>query len=82
MGKSESQMDIVEKSTRPGQKSWNFVTIGLTVLLILMTCAVVVLLILHSSSRGTSIYLNRLCIFKLKKYILTREEFRNEGKNP
>nr|XP_056721305.1 membrane metallo-endopeptidase-like 1 [Euleptes europaea] len=51
MGKSESQMDIVEKSTRPGQKSWNFVTIGLSVLLILMTCAVVALVILHSSSR-------------------------------
>lgn len=58
MGKSESQMDIVEKSTRPGQKSWSFVTVGLAVLLTLMTCAVVALVFLYSSSRdmrnGTS----------------------------
>ncbi|XP_060115115.1 membrane metallo-endopeptidase-like 1 isoform X2 [Heteronotia binoei] len=51
MGKSESQMDIVEKSTRPGQKSWSFVTIGLAVLLTLMTCAVVTLVFLYSSNR-------------------------------
>ncbi|XP_015266632.1 PREDICTED: membrane metallo-endopeptidase-like 1 isoform X3 [Gekko japonicus] len=51
MGKSESQMDIVEKSTRPGQKSWSFVTIGLAVLLVLMTCAVVALIFLYSSGR-------------------------------
>ncbi|XP_054857927.1 membrane metallo-endopeptidase-like 1 isoform X2 [Eublepharis macularius] len=58
MGKSESQMDIVEKSTRAGQKSWSFVAIGLLVLLIFMTCAVVVLVVLYSNSRdmqnGTS----------------------------
>uniref|UniRef100_A0A8C8SL26 Membrane metalloendopeptidase like 1 n=1 Tax=Pelusios castaneus TaxID=367368 RepID=A0A8C8SL26_9SAUR len=47
MGKSESQMDIVEKSTKSGKKSWSFVTIGLSVLLLLMTCAVVTLVILY-----------------------------------
>lgn len=52
MGKSESQMDIVEKSTKSGKKSWSFVAIGLAVLLLLMTCAVVALVILYASSRG------------------------------
>ncbi|KAJ6658842.1 hypothetical protein lerEdw1_019765 [Lerista edwardsae] len=51
MGKSESQMDIVEKSTRSGQKSWNLITISLAVLLVLMTCAVIALVILYSNSR-------------------------------
>ncbi|TFK13890.1 Membrane metallo-endopeptidase-like 1 [Platysternon megacephalum] len=50
MGKSESQMDIVEKSTKSGKKSWSFVTIGLSVLLLLMTCAVVALVILYANS--------------------------------
>uniref|UniRef100_A0A8B9BNC0 Uncharacterized protein n=1 Tax=Anser brachyrhynchus TaxID=132585 RepID=A0A8B9BNC0_9AVES len=54
MGKSESQMDIVEKSTKPGKKSWRFVAIGLAVLLLLMTCSVVTLVILYASSRGKS----------------------------
>ncbi|XP_065506002.1 membrane metallo-endopeptidase-like 1 isoform X3 [Caloenas nicobarica] len=53
MGKSESQMDIVEKSTKSGKKSWSFVAITLAVLLLLMTCAVVALVILYASSRGT-----------------------------
>ncbi|XP_053942086.1 membrane metallo-endopeptidase-like 1 isoform X3 [Cuculus canorus] len=53
MGKSESQMDIVEKSTKSGKKSWSFVAIGLAVLLLLMTCAVVALVILYASSRGS-----------------------------
>uniref|UniRef100_A0A8B9RY54 Uncharacterized protein n=1 Tax=Accipiter nisus TaxID=211598 RepID=A0A8B9RY54_9AVES len=54
MGKSESQMDIVEKSTKSGKKSWSFVAIGLAVLLLLMTCAVVALVILYASSRGVT----------------------------
>lgn len=53
MGKSESQMDIVEKSTKSGKKSWRFVAIGLAVLLLLMTCSAVALVILYASSRGT-----------------------------
>ncbi|XP_053136967.1 membrane metallo-endopeptidase-like 1 isoform X2 [Hemicordylus capensis] len=52
MGKSESQMDIVEKSTRSGQKSWSFVAVCLTVLLVLMTCAMAALAVLYSNSRG------------------------------
>lgn len=52
MGKSESQMDIVEKTTRSGQKSWSLVALSLSVLLVLMSCAVVSLVILYSKSRG------------------------------
>ncbi|XP_015504035.1 membrane metallo-endopeptidase-like 1 isoform X3 [Parus major] len=53
MGKSESQMDIVEKSTKSGKKPWSFVAIGLAVLLLLMTCVAVALVILYASSRGS-----------------------------
>ncbi|OXB78129.1 UNVERIFIED_CONTAM: hypothetical protein H355_007271, partial [Colinus virginianus] len=53
MGKSESQMDIVEKSTKSGRKSWRSVAIGLAVLLLLMTSSAVALVILYASSRGT-----------------------------
>uniref|UniRef100_A0A8C3U7D2 Membrane metalloendopeptidase like 1 n=1 Tax=Catharus ustulatus TaxID=91951 RepID=A0A8C3U7D2_CATUS len=49
MGKSESQMDIVEKSTKSGKKPWSFVAIGLAVLLLLMTCAAVALVILYAT---------------------------------
>ncbi|XP_048417514.1 membrane metallo-endopeptidase-like 1 isoform X2 [Stegostoma tigrinum] len=49
MGKSESQMDIVEKTTRSAKKSWSFVEIALTVLLLLMTCAVVALVVLYTN---------------------------------
>ncbi|XP_048471073.1 membrane metallo-endopeptidase-like 1 isoform X4 [Rhincodon typus] len=52
MGKSESQMDIVEKSTKSAKKSWSFVEIALTVLLLLMTCAVVALVVLYTSQGG------------------------------
>lgn len=45
-------MDIVEKSTKSGKKSWRFVAIGLAVLLLLMTCSAVALVILYASSRG------------------------------
>uniref|UniRef100_H3BI35 Membrane metalloendopeptidase like 1 n=1 Tax=Latimeria chalumnae TaxID=7897 RepID=H3BI35_LATCH len=51
MGKSESQMDIVEKSTRAGKKSWSLIEIGLSVLLLLMICAVVALAILYTAKR-------------------------------
>uniref|UniRef100_A0A8C3SK79 Membrane metalloendopeptidase like 1 n=1 Tax=Chelydra serpentina TaxID=8475 RepID=A0A8C3SK79_CHESE len=54
MGKSESQMDIVEKSTKSGKKSWSFVTISLSVLLLLMTCAVVALYGTNSGSICTT----------------------------
>ncbi|XP_053546318.1 membrane metallo-endopeptidase-like 1 [Bombina bombina] len=51
MGKSESQMDIVEKSSKSVKKSWSFVEIGLSVLLSLMTCAAIALLILYTSNK-------------------------------
>ncbi|XP_078094880.1 membrane metallo-endopeptidase-like 1 isoform X1 [Mustelus asterias] len=51
MGKSESQMDIVEKSTKSVKKSWTFIEIALTVLLLLMTCAVVALVVLYTTQR-------------------------------
>uniref|UniRef100_A0A8C2YWF8 Membrane metalloendopeptidase like 1 n=1 Tax=Cyclopterus lumpus TaxID=8103 RepID=A0A8C2YWF8_CYCLU len=39
MGKSESQMDIMEKSSKPGKRRWTFAEIGLSVLLLLVSCA-------------------------------------------
>ncbi|XP_067873227.1 membrane metallo-endopeptidase-like 1 isoform X3 [Heterodontus francisci] len=51
MGKSESQMDIVEKSTKSVKKSWTFIEIALTVLLLLMACAVVALVVLYTTQR-------------------------------
>ncbi|XP_067826373.1 membrane metallo-endopeptidase-like 1 isoform X3 [Heptranchias perlo] len=51
MGKSESQMDIVEKSTKSIKRSWTFIEIALTVLLLLMTCAVVALVVLYTTQR-------------------------------
>uniref|UniRef100_A0A7M4F2G7 Membrane metalloendopeptidase like 1 n=1 Tax=Crocodylus porosus TaxID=8502 RepID=A0A7M4F2G7_CROPO len=54
MGKSESQMDIVEKSTKSGKKSRSFVAIGLSVLLLLMTCTVVALVILYATGNVSS----------------------------
>uniref|UniRef100_A0A8C9FB20 Membrane metalloendopeptidase like 1 n=1 Tax=Pavo cristatus TaxID=9049 RepID=A0A8C9FB20_PAVCR len=53
MGKSESQMDIVEKSTKSGKKSWRFVAIGLAVLLLLMTCSAVALVILYATCKAS-----------------------------
>uniref|UniRef100_A0A6J0V3H8 Membrane metallo-endopeptidase-like 1 n=1 Tax=Pogona vitticeps TaxID=103695 RepID=A0A6J0V3H8_9SAUR len=53
MGKSESQMDIVEKSNKTGQKSWSLVAVCLSVLLVLMTCALVTLVVLYSKSKDT-----------------------------
>uniref|UniRef100_A0A672QSF3 Membrane metalloendopeptidase like 1 n=1 Tax=Sinocyclocheilus grahami TaxID=75366 RepID=A0A672QSF3_SINGR len=40
MGKSESQMDIMEKSTKPRKHRWTVVEIGLSVIVLLMTEAV------------------------------------------
>uniref|UniRef100_A0AAX7US62 Membrane metallo-endopeptidase-like 1 n=1 Tax=Astatotilapia calliptera TaxID=8154 RepID=A0AAX7US62_ASTCA len=39
MGKSESQMDIMEKSSKPGKRRWTVAEIGLSVLLLLVSCA-------------------------------------------
>ncbi|XP_062889109.1 membrane metallo-endopeptidase-like 1 isoform X3 [Mobula hypostoma] len=52
MGKSESQMDIVEKSTKLMKKSWTIIEIALSALLLLMTSTVVVLAVLYTTQRG------------------------------
>nr|XP_046198832.1 membrane metallo-endopeptidase-like 1 [Oncorhynchus gorbuscha]XP_046198833.1 membrane metallo-endopeptidase-like 1 [Oncorhynchus gorbuscha] len=50
MGKSESQMDIMEKSTKPVKRRWTVVEIGLSVLLLLVSCALAGLIVLYTSA--------------------------------
>ncbi|XP_041748748.1 membrane metallo-endopeptidase-like 1 [Coregonus clupeaformis] len=50
MGKSESQMDIMEKSTKPGKRRWTVAEIGLSVLLLLVSCALAGLIVLYTSA--------------------------------
>ncbi|XP_036389931.1 membrane metallo-endopeptidase-like 1 [Megalops cyprinoides] len=50
MGKSESQMDIVEKSTKPGKRRWSVAEIGLSVLLLVVSCALAGLIVLYTSA--------------------------------
>ncbi|XP_061114029.1 membrane metallo-endopeptidase-like 1 [Conger conger] len=50
MGKSESQMDIVEKSTKPAKRRWSVTEIGLSVLLLLVSCALAGLIVLYTSA--------------------------------
>ncbi|XP_061893541.1 membrane metallo-endopeptidase-like 1 isoform X2 [Entelurus aequoreus] len=49
MGKSESQMDIMEKSSKPGKHRWTVAEIGLSVLLLLLSCALAGLVVLYTS---------------------------------
>lgn len=49
MGKSESQMDIMEKSNKPGKRRWTAAEIGLSVLLLLVSCALAGLVVLYTS---------------------------------
>lgn len=49
MGKSESQMDIMEKSSKPGKRRWTVAEIGLSVLLLLVSCALAGLAVLYTS---------------------------------
>ncbi|KAI3369954.1 hypothetical protein L3Q82_024756 [Scortum barcoo] len=49
MGKSESQMDIMEKSSKPGKRRWTVPEIGLSVLLLLVSCALAGLVVLYTS---------------------------------
>lgn len=49
MGKSESQMDIMEKSSKPGKHRWTVAEIGLSVLLLLVSCALAGLVFLYTS---------------------------------
>uniref|UniRef100_A0A3P9MLH8 Membrane metallo-endopeptidase-like 1 n=1 Tax=Oryzias latipes TaxID=8090 RepID=A0A3P9MLH8_ORYLA len=50
MGKSESQMDIMEKSSKPGKRRWTVAEIGLSVLLLLASCALAGLVVLYTSA--------------------------------
>lgn len=50
MGKSESQMDIMEKSNKPGKHRWTATEIGLFVLLMLVSCALAGLVVLYTSA--------------------------------
>ncbi|KAJ7998522.1 hypothetical protein DPEC_G00205790 [Dallia pectoralis] len=50
MGKSESQMDIMEKSTNPGKRRWTVAEIGLSGLLLLVSCALAGLIVLYTSA--------------------------------
>uniref|UniRef100_A0A4W6FL68 Membrane metalloendopeptidase like 1 n=1 Tax=Lates calcarifer TaxID=8187 RepID=A0A4W6FL68_LATCA len=54
MGKSESQMDIMEKSSKPGKRRWTVAEIGLSVLLLLVSCALAGLVLFRST-------LNNVC---------------------
>lgn len=49
MGKSESQMDIMEKSTKPGKRRWTVAEIGLSVLLLMVSCALAGIVVLYTS---------------------------------
>uniref|UniRef100_A0A9J8DLL6 Membrane metallo-endopeptidase-like 1 n=1 Tax=Cyprinus carpio carpio TaxID=630221 RepID=A0A9J8DLL6_CYPCA len=49
MGKSESQMDIMEKSTKPRKHRWTVVEIGLSVTVLLLSCALAGLIVLYTS---------------------------------
>uniref|UniRef100_A0A8C2IHK4 Membrane metallo-endopeptidase-like 1 n=1 Tax=Cyprinus carpio TaxID=7962 RepID=A0A8C2IHK4_CYPCA len=50
MGKSESQMDIMEKSTKPRKHRWTVVEIGLSVTVLLLSCALAGLIVLYTSA--------------------------------
>lgn len=50
MGKSESQMDIMEKSSKPGKRRWTVAEIGLSVLLLMVSCALAGLVLLYTSA--------------------------------
>ena len=49
MGKSESQMDIMEKSNKPGKHRWTVTEISLFVLLLMVSCALAGLVVLYTS---------------------------------
>ncbi|CDQ65789.1 unnamed protein product [Oncorhynchus mykiss] len=59
MGKSESQMDIMEKSTKPVKRRWTVVEIVLSVLLLLVSCALAGLIVLYTSALRA--YCNSKC---------------------
>lgn len=67
MGKSESQMDIMEKSSKPGKRRWTVAEIGLSVLLLLVSCALAGLVVLYTSAvKGNNSV--RLTVEKFRNY--------------
>ncbi|MEQ2218591.1 hypothetical protein XENOCAPTIV_005447, partial [Xenoophorus captivus] len=50
MGKSESQMDIMEKSSKALKRRWTVAEISLSVLLLMVSCALVGLVVLYTSA--------------------------------
>uniref|UniRef100_A0A8C7QK88 Membrane metallo-endopeptidase-like 1 n=1 Tax=Oncorhynchus mykiss TaxID=8022 RepID=A0A8C7QK88_ONCMY len=63
MGKSESQMDIMEKSTKPVKRRWTVVEIVLSVLLLLVSCALAGLIVLYTSAlRGSNVCTTPECV--------------------
>uniref|UniRef100_F7FGZ5 Membrane metalloendopeptidase like 1 n=1 Tax=Monodelphis domestica TaxID=13616 RepID=F7FGZ5_MONDO len=63
MGKSESQMDIVEKSTRSRKKPWSVLELGLSVLVFLMTCSLVTLVVLYMEFKGKTLTLSPISFY-------------------
>lgn len=53
-------MDIVEKSSKPGKRRWSAAEVGLSVLLLLVSCALAGLVVLYASAdRGkTALHLS------------------------
>ena len=43
-------MDIMEKSAKPGKHRWSIAEIGLSVLLLLVSCALVGLIVLYTAA--------------------------------
>uniref|UniRef100_A0A9J7ZGI5 Membrane metallo-endopeptidase-like 1 n=1 Tax=Cyprinus carpio carpio TaxID=630221 RepID=A0A9J7ZGI5_CYPCA len=63
MGKSESQMDIMEKSTKPRKHRWTVVEIGLSVTVLLLSCALAGLIVLYTSAlRGGNVCTTPQCV--------------------
>ncbi|XP_038602836.1 membrane metallo-endopeptidase-like 1 [Tachyglossus aculeatus] len=69
MGKSESQMDIVEKAARPGRRSWSWPELGLTVLALFMAGGLVMLGILYVDSKGGPVRQ-----FSIPRWVSSQEE--------
>ncbi|XP_053509228.1 membrane metallo-endopeptidase-like 1 [Ictalurus furcatus] len=73
MGKSESQMDIMEKTTKPRKHRWTVVEIGLSVILLLMSCALAGLVVLYASAlKGGKIRPN-----KNRQWTIEKKLFKN-----
>ncbi|KAI4889948.1 hypothetical protein NFI96_015103 [Prochilodus magdalenae] len=58
MGKSESQMDIMEKTTKPRKHRWTVVEIGLSIMLLLTSCALAGMVVLYASALKEYSYRN------------------------